>query len=102
MQKAADVRCQHTGSMCSMFNTCRIKSSQYIRWSKAYEQPSEHTNLKAGALLNAAVGRKAAALIDCIAIISVTVATLALLMLLCNCVCVCLISGSVWNFVALT
>jgi hypothetical protein len=38
------------------------------------------TNLKAGALLSAAVDKKAAALIDCIAIIAVTVATLAFLM----------------------
>jgi hypothetical protein len=53
-----------------------------------HKQPSrqsQNTNLKAGVLLSATVGRKAAALIDCIAIIAVNVATLAVLMLLCVC-----------------
>jgi hypothetical protein len=60
-------------------------TKQRIAQAQAAFKQCQNTNLKAGAPLSAAVGTKAAALIDCIAIIAVTVATLAVLMLLCVC-----------------
>jgi hypothetical protein len=68
--------------MMNWHDMVHLQHVYYIQSTKQCKherrQPSsqcQNTNLKAGALLSAAAGKNAAALMDCIAIMTVTVAT---------------------------